>query len=313
MENVILGYAVTALRSVYAYYSCVSFWHIFFRRKHSVGENTMKQTAVLCWAIGVLMLCRCPVAAQESYDVVVYGGTSAAITTAVQVKQMGKSVVIVSPDKHLGGLTSGGLGFTDSGNVGTIGGLSREFYHRVYKEYQKSETWRWQKMSEYGNQGQGTKAMLHDDQTMWIFEPHVAERVYDQWVAECKIPVVREAYLNRETGVKKDGTRIVAITTLDGKTYRGKMFIDATYEGDLLAAAVSVIMSDAKTIRCTAKTGTATSSAFFITGIISKNRSTRTKRRVIRQAVCSNTLTTVPKASTAKVTTASRPIASVCV
>ena len=197
----------------------------------------MKQTAVLSLAILVLMLCHCPVAAQESYDVVVYGGTSAAVTTAVQVKQMGKSVVIVSPDKHLGGLTSGGLGFTDSGNVGTIGGLSREFYHRVYKEYQKSETWRWQKMSEYGNQGQGTKAMLHDDQTMWIFEPHVAERVYDQWVAECKIPVVREAYLNRETGVKKDGTRIVAITTLDGKTYRGKMFIDATYEGDLLAAA----------------------------------------------------------------------------
>lgn len=198
----------------------------------------MKRITVLCLAMSVLML-MCPrnISAQEQYDVVVYGGTSAAVTTAVQVKKMGKSVVIVSPDKHLGGLTSGGLGFTDSGNVGSIGGLSREFYHRVYLEYQKPETWQWQKMSEYGNQGQGTKAMLHDDQTMWIFEPHVAERVYDQWVAEYEIPVVRDAWLDRENGVEKDGTRIVSITTLDGKTYRGKMFIDVTYEGDLMAAA----------------------------------------------------------------------------
>jgi hypothetical protein len=176
--------------------------------------------------------------AQElQYDAVIYGGTSAAITAAVQVKKMGKSVVIVSPDKHLGGMTSGGLGFTDSGNVGSIGGLSREFYHRVYLEYQKPETWRWQKISGYGNQGQGTKAMLHDDQTMWIFEPHVAEHVFETWVAEMKIPVVRNAWLDRKNGVKKNGAKIVSMTTLDGQTFEGKMFIDATYEGDLMAAA----------------------------------------------------------------------------
>ncbi|MDR3250647.1 MAG: FAD-dependent oxidoreductase, partial [Tannerella sp.] len=187
----------------------------------------------------VLILCLLVTACTsgEKYDVVVYGGTSAAVTTAVQAKKMGKSVVIVSPDKHLGGLTSGGLGFTDSGNVGSIGGLSREFYHRVYLEYQKDDAWRWQSMSEYGNEGQGTKAMLHDDQTMWIFEPHIAKKVYDEWIAEYDIPVVREALLDREHGVRKNGTRIVSITTLDGKTYSGKMFIDATYEGDLMAAA----------------------------------------------------------------------------
>ena len=192
---------------------------------------------ILLTAIVVMAIC-CRIApAQEQFDVVIYGGTSAAITTAVQVKKMGKSVVIVTPDKHLGGMTSGGLGFTDSGNVGSIGGLSREFYHRVYLEYQKPETWRWQNMNEYANQGQGTKAMLHDDQTMWIFEPHVAQKVIDEWIAEMDIPVVREAYLDREHGVKKDGTRIVSITTLDGKTFRGKMFVDVTYEGDLMAAA----------------------------------------------------------------------------
>jgi hypothetical protein len=188
----------------------------------------------------VLFLCSCfSVFAAETgnYDVVIYGGTCAAITTAVQVKKMGKTAVIVSPDKHLGGLSSGGLGFTDSGNTGSVGGLSREFYQRVYAEYKKSETWRWQKESEYVNVGQGTKAMRHDDKTMWIFEPHIAETVFDNWVKEMDIPVVRNAYLDRKNGVKKDGTKIVSITTLDGKTFTGKMFIDTTYEGDLTAAA----------------------------------------------------------------------------
>jgi hypothetical protein len=175
--------------------------------------------------------------ANPKYDLVIYGGTSAAITAAVQAKKMGKSVIIVSPDKHLGGMTSGGLGFTDSGNAGSIGGLSREFYHRIYLEYQKDETWKWEKMNEYGNEGQGTKAIRQDDKTMWIFEPHVAEKVFDDWIAEFKIPIICEAYLDREKGVKKEGTRIVSITTLDGKIYNGKMFIDATYEGDLMAAA----------------------------------------------------------------------------
>ena len=69
------------------------------------------------------------------YDLVVYGGTSAGVIAAVQAKKMGKSVIIVCPDKHLGGLSSGGLGFTDTGDKSVIGGLSREFYHRIWKEY----------------------------------------------------------------------------------------------------------------------------------------------------------------------------------
>lgn len=175
--------------------------------------------------------------AADSYDVVVYGGTSAAITTAIQVKKMGQSVVLVSPEKHLGGLSSGGLGYTDSGNTGSIGGLSREFYRRVYDVYQKEETWKWQRPSDYANVGQGTKAMLHEDKTMWIFEPHVAEAVFEDWIAEYEIPVFRNVKLDREKGVKKDGKRITSITSLCGKTFTGKMFVDASYEGDLLAAA----------------------------------------------------------------------------
>jgi hypothetical protein len=171
------------------------------------------------------------------HDVVIYGGTCAAVTSAVQIKKMGKSVIIVSPDKHLGGLSSGGLGFTDTGNKAVIGGLARDFYHRIYLHYQKPESWKQQKQSEYGNKGQGTPAMDGENRTMWIFEPHAAEQVFEDYIQEFGIEVVRDKWLDRAKGVKKDGDKITAITTLSGTTYEGKMFIDATYEGDLMAAA----------------------------------------------------------------------------
>lgn len=171
------------------------------------------------------------------HDVVVYGGTCAAVISAVQVKKMGKSVIIVSPDKHLGGLSSGGLGFTDTGNKAVIGGLSRDFYHRIYLHYDKEASWKQQKKSEYGNKGQGTPAMDGENRTMWIFEPSAAEKVFEDYVKEFGIEVVRDEWLDRAKGVKKDGDKIVSITTLSGKTYEGKMFIDTTYEGDLMAAA----------------------------------------------------------------------------
>ncbi len=172
----------------------------------------------------------------NQYDLVVYGGTAAAVTAAVQAKIMGKTVVIVSPDRHLGGLSSGGLGFTDTGNKAVIGGLAREFYHRVWKHYDRPAAWKWEKREEYGNKGQGTPAIDGEQRTMWIFEPHVAEQVFEEMIKEHKIPTHRNEWLDRRNGVKKDGSRIISITTLSGKRYAGKMFIDATYEGDLMAA-----------------------------------------------------------------------------
>ncbi|MDA7652961.1 FAD-dependent oxidoreductase, partial [bacterium] len=173
------------------------------------------------------------------YDLVVYGGTSSAVAAAVQARHMGKSVVIVSPDTHLGGLSSGGLGWTDTGNKAVIGGVSRAFYHRVWCHYQRSDAWRWERKTEYGNKGQGTKAIDGEQRTMWIFEPHVAESVFDAWVRELNIPVHRDEWLDRnpETGITKKGARIHSIRMLSGKTFEGRMFIDATYEGDLMATA----------------------------------------------------------------------------
>ncbi|MEA5139821.1 FAD-dependent oxidoreductase [Arcicella rigui] len=171
-------------------------------------------------------------------DVIIYGGTSAAIIAAVQVKKMGKSVIVVSPDTHLGGLSSGGLGFTDTGNKEVIGGLSREFYQRLYQYYQNNSTWHWQKKEEYGNKGQGTPAIDGTNRTMWIFEPHVAEQVFEDFVKENKILIYRNEWLDRsEKGVVKVAGSIQSFRTLNGNVYQAKMFIDATYEGDLMAAA----------------------------------------------------------------------------
>lgn len=171
------------------------------------------------------------------YDVVVYGGTSAGVMAAVEIRLSGRTVAIVCPDNHLGGMSSGGLGWTDTGNKAVIGGLAREFYHRIWKHYQQPEAWKWQKREEYGNRGQGTPAVDGERRTMWIFEPHVAEGVFEEFIREYDIPTFRDEWLDRVNGVVKENGRIRSIRMLSGKTFIGKIFIDATYEGDLMAAA----------------------------------------------------------------------------
>ncbi|MEX2091288.1 MAG: FAD-dependent oxidoreductase, partial [Pirellulales bacterium] len=195
--------------------------------------------------IVLLLFVRTPVFAAATYDLVIYGGTAAGVIAAVQATRMGKSVVVVSPNVHLGGMTSGGLGWTDAGDKSVIGGLSREFYHRIWRHYQKDEAWRWQDRKSFANRGQGTPAMDGESRTMWTFEPHVAEQVLEELVREHAIEVRRSEWLDREHGVVKEDSRIVSITTRSHagvgepreSTYAGRMFIDATYEGDLMAAA----------------------------------------------------------------------------
>lgn len=188
-----------------------------------------------------LTKCAAPGAEEQTHsydaDIIIYGGTAAAVIAAVQSKKMGKSVIVVSPDNHLGGLSAGGLGYTDTGNKQVIGGLSREFYHRLYVHYDKPDAWIWQEKSEYGNKGQGTPAMDGENRTMWIFEPHAAEKVFESLVKENELQILRDEWLDRENGVVQEDGRITTIKTLSGKIFNGKMFIDATYEGDLMAAA----------------------------------------------------------------------------
>ncbi len=199
--------------------------------------NSKPASLLLCCVLFGLLSCSSSVVPVEHYDVVIYGGNSAAVTAAVQASRMGKTTIIITPDDHLGGLSSGGLGWTDTGNKAVIGGLAREFYHRVWLHYEDPAAWKWQSRDEYGNRGQGTPAVDGENRTMWIFEPHVAEQVFEDWITEHNIPVRRNEWLDRTNGIEVRDKRIINITTSSDITYSGSVFIDATYEGDLMAAA----------------------------------------------------------------------------
>jgi hypothetical protein len=150
----------------------------------------------------------------SSNDVVIYGDSSGAVVAAISAKREGRSVVWINPTKFAGGMSSSGLGATDFLNYrSTFGGIASEFYDEVAKAY--GQTY------------------------VRSFEPHVGKQVFEKMIAEAGVTVVYKELLDRTSGkgVTMEGRRITAITTLSGKTYRGKMFIDATYVGDLMAAA----------------------------------------------------------------------------
>lgn len=141
-------------------------------------------------------------------DICIYGGTSGGIMAAVQAKRLGHSVVVLAFGTHLGGLTSGGLGATDIGNKQAIGGLAREFYQELGKHY--------------------------GEEIAWTFEPSAASKVFDQYLRKYDIPVFYNQHLE---STQMDGQQIRSIRMEDGSEYQAKVFIDATYEGDLMAQA----------------------------------------------------------------------------
>ena len=169
-------------------------------------------------------------------DVIVYGDASGGVTAAVQTARMGKSVILVSQYGHLGGLTSSGLGWTDIGNDAILGGLSREFYHELYKHYQKPEAWTHEDREKFPNKGQGGPALNDKKKLASTFEPKVAQAVFDKMIRDAKVKVIK-GRLDLKKGVIKEGKRITAIRLEDGRVLHGKMFIDASYEGDLLPGA----------------------------------------------------------------------------
>ena len=163
-------------------------------------------------------------------DLIIYGATSAGIAAAVEAERLGLSVIVVGPDTHLGGLTASGLGWTDSGDKEVIGGLAREFYQRIKAEYDREDSWVFESKAD-------CRFYKPDQDAVWVFEPHVAEKVFEDLVQEYAIEVYRDHWLDRDKGVQVTDGRIRSITMLNGQKFRGKMFIDATYEGDLMAAA----------------------------------------------------------------------------
>jgi len=148
--------------------------------------------------------------ANSNYDIIIYGATSSGVIAAIQATEMNKKVLLIEPGSRIGGLTTGGLGETDTGNTESIGGLAREFYVKVGKKYGKNGP-------------------------VWKFEPKVALEVFQEWLKELDIPVIYNERLDLKSGVIKSNSKITSIRMESGNIYSGKIFIDATYEGDLMA------------------------------------------------------------------------------
>ena len=165
------------------------------------------------------------------WDVVVYGGTSGGVVAGVQAARMGRSVVVIEPTLFLGGLTTGGLGATDSGDKSVIGGISREFYRRVKKHYDDDASWNWQKKEEF-------KPFDPEGDALFRFEPKVAAKIFNDMISEAGVDVVFGERLDLgPDGVKMNDGRIKEIVMESGSVFGGGVFIDATYEGDLMAIA----------------------------------------------------------------------------
>ncbi len=147
----------------------------------------------------------------RAFDLVVYGGTAGGVITAVSGAREGLRVALLEPRDHLGGMVSGGLGWTDYGRRQVIGGYSLEFFERVGRKYGRP--------------------------IEWHFEPHVAEEVFRELVQEAGVQVFYRHRLRERTGVSRSGTRVASIAMENGASFTGRIFADATYEGDLMAQA----------------------------------------------------------------------------
>src|SRR5713226_5222789 len=167
-------------------------------------------------AFFLLFLFCAPLLAAQRFDVVVYGGTAGGVITAVSAAREGLKAALLEPGNHLGGMVSGGLSWTDVGKREVIGGYALEFYWRVGNHYD---------IHRYG----------HD--VAWMHEPHVAEDIFQQMLKEAGVTVLLGRRLREKTGVKKSGPRITEILTEDGSSFQAEIFVDSSYEGDLMAQA----------------------------------------------------------------------------
>ena len=183
----------------------------------------------------------------RDYDVVVYGSTPGGIAAAVEAASAGRRVALVSPSTRIGGMTTGGLGMTDFGHLDAIQGLSRRFYREIRDWYRDDAHWTRETRRIYTARTDNFALDRDDLDIFWKFEPSVALAILERWVDEAGIDLYRDTYLDRSAGkvevreVEVEGRgrqrRIASFVTLDGKTFRAKVFVDATYEGDLMAAA----------------------------------------------------------------------------
>jgi len=164
-------------------------------------------------------------------DIVVYGCTSGGVIAAIEARRLGRSVLLVCREDYLGGMSTNGLGWSDTGNHRAIGGLSLDFYRKVKRHYDDPSVW------VHASRPQRAENFVDGD-AMWQFEPKVGERIFEDWVREAGVTLVRNQPINRAKGaVEMANGRITAFRSKLGQRFAGSVFIDATYEGDLMAGA----------------------------------------------------------------------------
>ncbi|MHA6719244.1 FAD-dependent oxidoreductase [Sphingomonas sp. RS6] len=184
---------------------------------------------------GAALLAATPTAAAPetpaASDIVIYGCTSGGVIAAIEGRRLGRSVTLVCRDDYLGGMTTNGLSWSDTGNHRAIGGLALEFYRRVKRYYDDPAAWT------HAPRPMDAKNFI-DDGAMWQFEPKVAEQILEDWVRSAGVRVERNQPLDRgPNGVERRGATLIAFRSKAGRRFVGRVFIDASYEGDLMAAA----------------------------------------------------------------------------
>lgn len=175
----------------------------------------------------------------ERFDIIVYGETPSGVLAAVQAGRMGKRVALLSNTEHVGGVMTAGLTATDMNRYKAVGGLAREVFQRIYKHYLHPDSWKNQTRDTFFEMSKKrTYTGKNDSLSMqWVYESHVLEGIFNDLLKEAGVAVFLNQKLNREKGLVRDNNRIVSMETVDGRVYHAQMFIDATYEGDLMAAA----------------------------------------------------------------------------
>jgi hypothetical protein len=188
----------------------------------------------------ITMVLSCPrLLAQKSWDVCVYGETPAGIMAAIQAAKMNKQVVLISNTAHVGGVASSGLTATDLNNFRSAGGLTRDFFRRLYTYYLDSSAWRSESRDVFFERSRKRTFSGKNDslQMQWVYESHIAEAIFRKMLQDAGVQVVYKERLQLKKGVEKKGAGIISIHMENGNRYYAKMFIDATYEGDLMARA----------------------------------------------------------------------------
>jgi hypothetical protein len=205
----------------------------------------MKTSIIRGLLVAIVLLTGNRLSAQKRWDVCVYGETPAGITAAIQAAKMNKQVLLISNTTHLGGVATSGLTATDLNNFRSAGGLTREFYQRLYTYYNDSSAWRSESRDVFFERSKKRTFSGKNDslKMQWVYESRVAEGILKKMLQEAGVTVVYKERLQLKNGVEKKDAGIVAIRMESGRRYHAKIFIDATYEGDLMAkAGVSYIV-----------------------------------------------------------------------